>query len=429
MKEITFAIKILGCKVNQYESQIIRENLTRFGYRETEETKADVVIINSCTVTGEADRKTRKLIKSIKKNNPGTRVIVTGCYAVSDDDIARLYSMREIFRVVPNSIKTDIPLILNSLYGVGPAAHGGIYDNISGFDSHTRAFVKIQDGCDQSCSYCKVTLVRGPSRSRERSEILEEVERLINAGYREVVMTGICLGAWKGKCNEDLAGLLKGIEDIRGDFRIRLSSLEPNYISSELLEVISGSKRICKHLHIPLQSGSDRVLALMKRRYNTRQFRDLVRRVRSLMPMAGITMDVIAGFPGEEEKDIDLTVSFLKEIAPSRLHIFKYSDRAGTLASEMGKKVSPGTAKERVERLISLGRELQSEFAKKFIARDVDVLVEGGPEGHFVSGYTSEYIRVKISGFAGKENCVIRVRPEKFDKKNSCLIALLDKER
>lgn len=421
MNEVTFAIRMLGCKVNQYESQVIRENLERFGYCETNERTADVVIINSCTVTDKADIKTRKLIRKIKRGNPAAKMLVTGCCAVYEEDIDLLGSMPEVYKVVPNKVKMELPLLLNSLYKA-QNDNSGIQERVSGFQSHTRAFVKIQDGCDQNCSYCKVRLVRGTSRSRERQEILDEITRLAGSGYKEIVLTGICLGSWRGKDGGKLSDLVKQADKLKGEFRIRLSSIEPNHIDGDLIDTLKSSRRICRHLHIPLQSGSDRILALMKRRYNTAQFRGLINNIRSQMPLAGITMDVIVGFPGETDQDFDLTVGLIREIMPSRLHVFRYSDRKGTLSAEMEEKVVPGIAGKRAEDLIRIGKDLQTGFCRNFIDREVEVLVEGGSKGTVLTAYTSEYVKVKLSGFSGREGDLIRIVSSRVDD-DPCLLA------
>ncbi|MFH1552534.1 MAG: tRNA (N(6)-L-threonylcarbamoyladenosine(37)-C(2))-methylthiotransferase MtaB [Candidatus Omnitrophota bacterium] len=423
MKATKFAIKTLGCKVNQYEEQVIRENLLRFGFRESGSQAADIVVINSCTVTDQADVKIRKLIRKVKKENPRAKIFVTGCYAVFEEDVKLLRSLPEVYMVVPAGEKNKLPLILDSLFG-GGAEEKNMKEQVSGFSCHTRAFLKIQDGCNQNCSYCKVNLVRGPSRCRDERDVLDEVIRLAAEGYREIVLTGICLGNWKAREEgPGLAHLLKEIEGIEGDFRIRISSIEPNHIDEELIETIAASGRVCRHLHIPLQSGSDRVLKAMNRRYTTEEFRKLTGRLRQSMPFVGISMDCIAGFPGETEADFDRTLEFLREVKPSRLHVFKYSDREGTPAFRMGSKVHVSVARERVQRLIELGSKLQAEFSVKFIGTEVDILVERRSKDALLEGYTGEYVRAKLYGFDGSEGDIIRVKCGFCDETSPCLVA------
>lgn len=421
MKNIRFAIKTLGCKVNQYESQVLRENLLRYGYVEALPEEADMLILNSCTVTHQADVKTRRMIKRIKKDNPGIKVYVTGCYAVFDDDVAEIESLEEVFKVIRNKDKMAIPEILDHCFG-SEHKETALREEVSGFSAHTRSFLKIQDGCDQSCSYCKVNLVRGPSVSRDEKEILGEIRRLLDAGFKEIVLTGICLGSWNGHDNDDLASLLEQIISMNGEFRIRLSSIEPNHIDEHLSEVIASSDKICKHLHIPLQSGSDKILSLMKRRYNKSQFYDKVEGLRQKIPLIGITMDVILGFPGETEQDFTETCQFIKKIRPSRLHVFKYSDRKGTESFNMPGKVSGSVAKERVSHLIGIGDELQAEFCDRFIGREVSVLIEEVSNNVFM-GYTSEYVRTEIFNVKASKGEIVNVVPVNVKREGPCLIA------
>jgi len=406
-----FSIKTLGCKVNQYEEQVLRENLLRFGFEEEAAENADLIIINSCTVTEQADIKTKKIIRRIKKDNPSSKIFLTGCYAVVEEDIESLATMPEIYKVVHNKDKHELPLIIDSIfYGNGNEKY--ISNKVTGFSDHTRAFLKLQDGCDQKCSYCKVNLVRGPSRCKGRKLIIEELKGLLDNGYREIVLTGICLGSWRGENGEGLSDLLREIETIDREFRLRLSSIEPNQIDSSLITFMASSQKVCKHLHIPLQSGSDKILKAMNRRYDTRVFRALVSQIRREMPLVGISMDVIAGFPGEDEADFQETMDFVSEIKPSRLHVFKYSDRKGTVAFEMPDKVPSSIAKNRVERLIEMGDKLMDDFYKAFIDKEIEVLIEFKSDGESGEGYTGEYVRTKLKGFKGAKGEIVKIKAD-----------------
>ncbi len=416
-----FTIRTLGCKVNQYESQVLRENLVKVGFVESPSAPADIVVVNSCTVTGKADAKTRRLIKRLKKENPNATVVVTGCKAVFDGDIKSLLEMTEVDEIVVNSEKMNLPLFIGAHYGL-ECKRSDLKEEITNFSSHTRAFIKIQDGCDQNCSYCKVSLVRGPSKSRSAEEIIKEAKRLIEHGYKEIVLTGICIGSWKGEGGKTLADLLKEINAIEGDYRFRISSIEPNHITDELIETVAASGKICHHLHIPLQSGSDRILRSMARRYDADQFRKLVYRIRERMPFAGITMDVIAGFPGEEEEDFEDTFKLVKELEPSRLHVFKYSDREGTLSSKMKNKLPDKISAERVEKLIKLGEELQDRFCRKFLSKEVEVLLENKAGNDFIEGYTREYVRVRSMDFMLPKGQIIYFTPKSADKEATLVI-------
>ncbi len=418
MRPMKFAIKTLGCKVNQYEAQVLRENLSRFGYEESAPGEADLFVVNSCTVTAQADVKTRRLIKKIKKDNPHVKIFVTGCAAVFDEDVEKLRSMEEVYEVVRNSDKTKLPLLVDSTRGV---SHGEeeLTEEVSGFSSHTRAFLKVQDGCDQKCSYCKVNLVRGPSRSRDEKEILSEVKRLAAGGFREIVLTGICLGSWKGDSGRDLSALLCEINGIEEDFRIRLSSIEPNHVDSRLIDEVASLDKVCNHLHIPLQSGSDIVLEKMKRRYNTAQFQDMVTRLREKIPLIGLTMDIICGFPGETEEDFYMTLETVRRINPSRLHVFKYSDRKGTGSFLMKDKVPSSVAKDRVSLLIKLGYDLQRKFCESFVDKQVEVLIED--ESDTLRGYTGEYVHARMES-AAQKGLLIQAKVKSVDKDELCLV-------
>ncbi len=426
MRLVKFAIKTLGCKVNQYEEEVLRENLLKSGFISSSARDADLVIINSCTVTAKADEKTRRLIKRLKRENPKAQIFVTGCYAVLEEDIKSLEAISEVDVVVPGGDKMKLPLVLSSLFARGEGEKE-IKEEVEDFSGHTRAFLKVQDGCDERCTYCKVNIVRGPSRSRDEGSILREVSRLAARGYKEIVLTGICLGSWKGE-EETFPRLVKKILEVPGDFRIRLSSIEPKYIGDSLIQVMASSGKISRHLHVPLQSGSDRVLKLMNRNYTAEEFRNLISRIRRAISLVGITMDVIAGFPGESEEDFEKTLGFVNEIKPSRLHVFRYSDRKGTPSFLMGGKIDPAISKERVERLIKAGDTLQREFCGKFTGKEVEVLLEKRSKGDLsgeviLEGYTSEYLRVKSYGFNGFEGDIIRVKIDCIDEKTPSLVA------
>ncbi|MCK5450631.1 MAG: tRNA (N(6)-L-threonylcarbamoyladenosine(37)-C(2))-methylthiotransferase MtaB [Candidatus Omnitrophica bacterium] len=414
----TFAIKTLGCKVNQYEEQVIRESLLKQGFVEEDPVKAEIFIVNSCTVTEQANVKTRKITRRIKKENPSAKIIVTGCYAVLPEDIEELNALEEVDMVVPGGRKTEIARILMP----GIEEKKTCSEEITELREHTRTFLKVQDGCDQKCSYCKVNIVRGRSRSKDEEDVLREVKELSKKS-KEIVLTGICLGSWKGDISKDLAGLVSRINRIDGDFRIRLSSIEPNHITEDLIKIISGN-RVCPHLHIPLQSGSDMILKAMNRRYDTARFRDIVKRVRDRIPLVGITMDVITGFPGETEEEAENTVRFIKEIGPSRLHVFTYSERKGTAAYSMKNKVPGNIAKERTKVLIELGKVLQIEFCRNFIGKEVKILVEKVSITGQVEGYTGEYLRLKTMESSGKykKGDIAGFIVKKIDENNSCLM-------
>jgi threonylcarbamoyladenosine tRNA methylthiotransferase MtaB len=416
-----FSIKTLGCKVNQYEEQVIREKVLDMGYVETDPKDADIFILNSCTVTGEADRKTLQLIRRVKRDNPGVRVVVTGCYAVVEKDIETLRAMPEVDMVVPGKDKTRIKEFLGCLED---NARVGVFDQgISGFSGHSRAFVKVQDGCDQRCSYCKVNIVRGPSVSRPYEDIMAEVKTLISKGYREVVLTGICIGAWKVPGHSSIAALIDNVCRIDGNFRVRVSSIEPNHIDERFIKTVSSSKKFCRHIHIPLQSGSDTILEKMKRRYTSTQFKDIVSRLRREMPFLGISTDIIVGFPGERSSDFNATREFVQQIKPSRIHVFPYSDRPGTSASRMEGRVPVQEVKNRVKILLEDGKHLQKMFCKSFIEKDIEVLVEAKSYDGAIEGYTAEYVRVRAHKSHGSYGEILRLKGAFSDPEGCFLIA------
>ena len=432
----TFLIKTLGCKVNQYESQAMREQLVQNNFLEkTDDTRADFYIINSCTVTRKADRDTRNLIHRFHRQNPQGKIIIAGCYAELDDDRKSLLDIPGVTHLVKNNEKHKIAeiLITNSrLPAYRPGRQTDHEFSISDFSDRDRAFVKIQDGCDHKCAYCKVNIVRGPSRSRPLEEILNESRRLIVKGFKEIVLTGICLGSWGKDISGggDLPFLLQEISDIEGTFRIRLSSIEPCYVTGSLINVIKDQERICKHLHIPLQSGDDGILKLMRRPYTVRWFGRLARSLRKSIPDIAITTDMLLGFPGENEKRFMNTVRFLKSIAPSRIHVFSYSERTATPAAEYNGKVTEETKKQRVKFLTDLGSKLSINFARGFVGKKERMLVESSRDKktNLLTGYTDRYIRVLTNGPDRVKNSFATVRIKRVDETEHACFAHLDND-
>lgn len=363
-------IKTYGCKVNQYESQALADKIRSAGGEIVNDPScAQTVYINSCTVTREADRECRSFIRKMIRGNPSVKVVLTGCYALRAGE-----ELGKEFQNILIEKQKDKNLA------------------VRGLDSHSRAFVKIQDGCDQFCSYCIVPYVRPQLWSRPEDEILNEVSELAKNGYPEIVLTGIRLGKYNG--GGGLVILLDKILRLGDGFRIRLSSLELSEVTGELLTMMAAEgKRICGHLHIPLQSGSDRILAMMKRPYNTAQFNSVLTRVRMLLPRASISTDVITGFPGETREDFEGTQNFIRQASFSRLHVFKYSIRESTAAASFENHIPPGVISERARLLKGLDAELQRNFWKNFIGRRVQVVRERGNN----SLLTDTYIKLKAA--------------------------------
>ncbi|MBL7068456.1 MAG: tRNA (N(6)-L-threonylcarbamoyladenosine(37)-C(2))-methylthiotransferase MtaB [Candidatus Omnitrophica bacterium] len=395
----------LGCKTNQYETQAIRESIiSKKRFEETPPSeKADIYIVNTCTVTAKADRNSRWTINHCHRENPNAKILVTGCLAELDDKMIK--DLPGVFLIAKNRDKHRIKDFLNTTYDIRHTIYGRQdYTplKISGFQNRTKAFIKIQDGCDNFCAYCKVPLARGRSRSRDVEGIVEEVARLLDSGFKELVLTGICLGDWGKGLEGDfkLPELLEKITKINRDFRVRLSSIEPNLIEDNLIEKVARDDKICNHLHIPLQSGSDKILKTMRRPYTANEYLRTIKKIRKAIPAISITSDVMVGFPGESLKDFNATVRLIKDIFPSRLHIFPYSKRRGTPAYILNDKLTPKEKKARREILVNLSEKLSYKYRRRFLGKTVSGLIEAkrDPGTDLLTGYTDTYIRFLLKG-------------------------------
>jgi threonylcarbamoyladenosine tRNA methylthiotransferase MtaB len=395
----TCRLLTLGCKVNQYETQYVKEMLEANGYREAlADEPAELCIVNTCTVTHEADAKGRQLIRRLAGANPGASLVIMGCYATREPEtVARLPGVVTVI--------TDKARLAEELrpFGVTRSPAG-----ISRFDGHRRAFVKVQDGCLLNCTYCIIPHVRPTLRSRPVEEIVGEVERLVRGGCREIVLTGIHLGHYgidlsRGKAKSDwcrLWHLLGHLDALPGDFRIRLSSLEAAEVRGELVDGLAASRRVCPHLHLCLQSGSDRILALMKRRYRVAGFLERCRRLRAIFDRPAFTTDLIVGFPGETEADFESTCEVARQVGFSKIHVFSFSPRFGTPAALLPGRLPPPVVAERRRRLRELDGELGRAYHRSLLGRRLDVLVEGaapGWPGH-VMGTSCRYAPVVFEG-------------------------------
>lgn len=422
------AFKTLGCKVNQYETEIILNLFQDEGFQIVNfNQKADVYVINTCTVTKEADRKSKQMIRKAIGQNKKSKIIVTGCFAQSN--YQDLKKMRGINLITGNSDKNSILQQFkeldfhNTVVKVTPAKFLKKYDNVIKNKSilHPRAWLKIQDGCNNFCTYCKVPYVRGPARSRLIDDILQEVSNLENSGIKEVVLLGINLGAYgedllPGKAN--LSKLISLINNFKGIKRIRLSSIELVNINNELLETFGKCSKLCHHLHIPLQSGDDKILKLMNRSYNTSIFCKKIFQLKKKIPNIAITSDIMVGFPGEDNESFNNTYKFIRKMCFSKIHIFKYSNREKCLAILMPNEVDNEIKKERSKKLINLDSELSYNFRNKYLGLDVDALVEDeikDKEGRVYSrGITDNYIKVIIPDLIGKRGEIVKVQLNKI---------------
>jgi len=423
------AITTLGCKVNQYDSAVIRERLEADHHSMVPfEEGAEFYIINTCTVTNRADWEARQLIRRAKRMNPEARILVTGCYAqVSPQEVARqtgvdfvvgLNRVDDLLRFVRDS---DRPWGKEAEVSVGNPRHerGVRVLGARGLPDHTRAFLKIEEGCNYSCTYCIIPIARGRSRSVHEEEVLRQVRSLAQAGYKEIVLTGIHLGAYGYdlKPKTDLTHLLRRISEGGLISRLRLSSLDPREVTDSLLEFVSESEILCPHLHVCLQAGEDGTLRRMRRNYTTSFYRDLMARTRDLLPNAALGTDLIVGFPGESYEDFECSLEFLEGLPLTYFHVFPYSTRAGTVAAELPDQVPIEVKKERARRLRELGAKKKKKFYRQFIGSRVPVLVEQAVDEakELYRGYSRNYLPVLFPAKQAKVNSEVEVVLQGFE--------------
>jgi len=406
------AFHTLGCKVNQYESEALQEKFKFGGHEIVPETDvADVYVINTCTVTGLADRKSRQFIRRLRNQNPDCILAVIGCYAqLQPDEIAAIEGVNIV--VGTNEKAGLVEIVENYRKNQGVDVHRKDYDAITEFeeigmpvsmDSRTRAYIKIQDGCNRFCSYCVVPYARGNIRSRERENIVEEAQQLIHSGYKEIVLTGIntaLYGAEKDAApNQGLEQIISDLDGLQGEFRIRLSSLEPTVINADTVTRLLKYKKLCPHFHLSLQSGSDHVLKAMKRNYNSADYMEIIRVLKNHDPGFAVTTDVIVGFPGETEEDFQDSCDLVAEAGFSKVHVFKYSKRSGTPAAEMPNQINPAEKNRRSAALLKLEGEVGRRFLEQQIGTRRTLLIEDVDcQTGMISGYTENYIRVYVPG-------------------------------
>ncbi|MFW6189094.1 MAG: tRNA (N(6)-L-threonylcarbamoyladenosine(37)-C(2))-methylthiotransferase MtaB [Planctomycetota bacterium] len=404
----TYRIETLGCKANLYDSRRLSEALEDLGYRAAEEGEtADLCILNSCTVTGGADRKSRQQAGRLARENPGARVYVTGCYAsASPEELREVDGVRGVFG------RKEWAALLREVTGGAcrPTDVAGEF-GIGSFDGRTRAFMKIQEGCDAFCSYCILPRVRGAPRSRPLADVRAEAERLAAAGFAEIVLTGIHLGFYgRGRGPQaTLAAAVTAVAETEGVERVRLSSLEPDEVDEPLLGAMA-HQAVCPHLHLPLQSGSTGVLERMNRRYTPEEFMSVVDLVRRRLDRPAISTDVMVGFPGETDADFEATLQLCREARFSRMHVFPFSPRPGTRAAEMDGRVHSRVVNERSRRLRELGDRMAADWARGFVGRDVRVLFERRDEEGRLRGYTDRYVRLRAEGAESLVGRAVRAR-------------------
>ncbi len=387
----TFAISALGCRTNQYEAQAFRDQLTALGYTQAADgEQADVCIVNTCTVTESADSNSRHLVRSLIKQNPDAKMVVTGCLAEGNPD--SLKAINGVDQVVSNKDKEKLVNILL------PDEEEIPEFAITHFEAHTRAFVKVQDGCNSFCTYCIIPYVRGRSRSRTIDDVVKEVEGLIATGFKEVVITGINVGDFDGAVNppQKLVDLIKAVDNVPGLKRLRISSIDPDEVDDELLDAVINGKTTCHSMHIVLQAGSNITLKRMNRKYTRQMFYETVRRLLAASADFTFTTDVIVGFPGETDADFEETLEVMKEVRFAKVHMFPYSPRARTKAAQYKDSVPHQVKQARKAKVLALSEQIAFELRSEFIGRTMEVLTEGQADGEYISGHTANFLSVLI---------------------------------
>lgn len=410
-------IYTLGCKVNTYESEYVSNLLKKHGYEICDfNDVCDIYVINTCTVTNTSDIKSRKIIRQARRRNKDALVIAFGCYIQANPNI----EMDDADILLGNKDKSKIVEYIeeyfkskNKIQNINPDLGNTFEDMyIDNFLSRTRAFVKIQDGCENFCSYCIIPFVRGKCRSKDFNTVIEEVKSLVSNGFYEVVLTGIHTGNYGTDINTNLCSLLHEMVKIEGLKRIRISSIEITELNDDILEVIKDNDIIVNHIHIPIQAASDKVLKIMNRKYDLDYFKVKIKYIKSIKKDISITTDIIVGHPGEDDETFNNSIEDIKEIGFSKLHVFPYSKRDGTKAASM-EQIDEKTKKERAKTLLLLSRELELDYMNNFLNEEVEVLVEINKDGYSV-GHTTNYLQVKINKEI-EHNTFVKVKITKID--------------
>ena len=396
------ALHTLGCKLNFSETSTIGGDFLSRGFEIVEfKESADIYVFNTCTVTETAEKECRQLVRRALRQNPEAYVIVTGCYAqLRPDEIASIDGVDAVlgskekftlFSLIDSFEKKEVSCIYvsptNELNDFGPA-------HSTDADSRTRAYFKVQDGCDYNCSFCTIPLARGGSRSMELEKLVTDFRSLIQHGYKEIILTGVNVGDYGKSANNSFHDLLLRLVQVEGEFRLRVSSIEPNLLTDEIIELTASNEKMSKHFHIPLQSGSPEILKRMQRRYKVEDYRKLIDKLNSRIPGVGIGVDVIVGFPGETEEEFLQTYNFLRELEISYLHVFTYSERPDTKSMTMQNQINLAERRKRNKMLRILSVKKRHNFYEKMLGSEVEVLFESGVNGGFIKGFSSNYIRV-----------------------------------
>jgi threonylcarbamoyladenosine tRNA methylthiotransferase MtaB len=402
MKKV--ALYTLGCRVNKYETEAITEAFLKHGYMVVDfDSFADVYIINTCTVTNMSDKKSRQMIRRVKKINPEAVVAAVGCYAqVAPEEVSKIHGVDIIVGTKDKDklakIVDDFLVDKKQIIHVEDILNFREFEEIEidEYQDKTRAFLKIQDGCDRYCSYCLIPYARGPVRSREPQNIINEVKKLSRNGFKEIILSGIHVASYgKDLKNVSLIDIIEKINNINGIERIRIGSVEPMFFKTDVIERLSKIDKFCPHFHLSLQSGCDATLERMNRKYTTEEYFNTVKAIRQYFLEASITTDIIVGFPGETDDEFNTTYEFLKQIKLSKMHIFKFSPRKGTKAEAFVNQISPEVKEVRSNALLELDREYEKTFISKYLGREMKVLFEHGISGIF-NGYTTNYVKVSV---------------------------------
>lgn len=417
MKKVAFYT--LGCKVNQYETNAMIERFIKENYEIVDfEELSDIYVINTCTVTNMSDRKSRQIIRRVKQINPNSILVVTGCYAqVASKELEKI---EEIDLIVGNTEKKDIVNIvenykkdISSKYEISDINNQKEFVDFgtTTYTEKTRAVIKVQDGCNNFCSYCIIPYAKGRVRSRKLESVIDEIKSIAQRGIQEVVITGIHVASYGLDFKDEntrLIDLLEEINKVEGIKRIRLGSLEPNIITDEFVERLKKVDKICDHFHLSLQSGCTDTLKRMNRKYTTEDFEKVVERLRNAFPNVALTTDIIVGFPDETDEEFNTTYEYLKKIKFYKMHVFKYSQRKGTRAAVMPNQIDGNIKEERSHKLIELSNKNEEEFLDRYIGKEVYVLFEQ-EEGEYIKGHTSNYLVVKVNG-KGLENKMLKAK-------------------
>ena len=411
----TFYIYSLGCKVNSYEIEAIKDELLKKGYMQVDEASADYVIVNTCCVTNTAASKSRQKINSIHKNNPNASIIVMGCYVQGfEEEVKQIEGVKLLVGTKDrNKIKEYIDSIDEQVSLVSDVKEFVEYENlsISSSTENTRAYLKIQDGCNNFCSYCIIPYVRGTIKSRKRNDVIDEAKHLLSLGYKEIVLTGIHTGSYgKDLSDYTFTDLVKDLLKLDDLYRLRISSIEESEITDELIDLLNTNEKLAKHLHIPLQAGSDHVLKLMNRKYDLKTYIDKINYIYEKVKDIAITTDVIVGFPQESDEDFIDTINTCKQMKYSKIHVFPYSSRKGTVASKMSGHINGIIKKQRAKELLNLSNELGLAYNQQFLNKEVEVLIEEEVSGYYI-GHTTNFIKVKVlSNKVIERNSIIKVK-------------------